>query len=51
MDEEDRHRPRPLKSIDKAAYADDPKTTAIVNDWQPISKTWGAPGQNTVFRT
>ncbi|MGT2426373.1 ABC transporter substrate-binding protein [Amnibacterium kyonggiense] len=39
----------PLQSIVKAAYADDPKTTAIVNDWQPISKTWGAPGQNTVF--
>ena len=39
----------PLKSIVKEAYADDPKTTAIVNNWQPISKTWGAPGQNTVF--
>jgi multiple sugar transport system substrate-binding protein len=39
----------PLQSIVKAAYADDPKTTAIVQNWQPISKTWGAPGQNTVF--
>ncbi|GAA2752491.1 ABC transporter substrate-binding protein [Amnibacterium kyonggiense] len=39
----------PLQSIVKAAYADDPKTTAIVENWQPISKTWGAPGQNTVF--
>jgi multiple sugar transport system substrate-binding protein len=39
----------PLQSIVKAAYADDPKTTKIVTDWQPISKTWGAPGQNTVF--
>jgi multiple sugar transport system substrate-binding protein len=39
----------PLKSIAKAAYADDPNTTKIITDWQPISKTWGAPGQNTVF--
>ena len=39
----------PLKSIVKEAYANDPKTTKIVNEWQPISKTWGAPGQNTVF--
>jgi multiple sugar transport system substrate-binding protein len=39
----------PLQSIVKEAYADDPKTTAIVKNWQPISKTWGAPGQNTVF--
>jgi multiple sugar transport system substrate-binding protein len=39
----------PLKSIVKEAYANDPKTTKIVTDWQPISKTWGAPGQNTVF--
>ena len=39
----------PLQSIVKEAYADDPKTTKIVTDWQPISKTWGAPGQNTVF--
>ncbi len=39
----------PLQSIVKEAYADDPKTTKIVDEWQPISKTWGAPGQNTVF--
>jgi len=39
----------PLKSIATAAYANDPNSTKIINDWQPISKTWGAPGQNTVF--
>ncbi|WP_375390071.1 extracellular solute-binding protein [uncultured Amnibacterium sp.] len=39
----------PLQSIVKAAYADDPKSTAIIQNWQPISKTFGAPGQNTVF--
>ncbi len=40
----------PLKSIADEAYADDPNTTKILNDWQPISKTWGAPGSNTVFQ-
>ncbi len=39
----------PLSSIAKAAYADDPAATKIIDIWQPISKTWGAPGQNTVF--
>jgi multiple sugar transport system substrate-binding protein len=39
----------PLKSIAKAAYADDPNATKIIDTWQPISKTWGAPGSNTVF--
>jgi multiple sugar transport system substrate-binding protein len=39
----------PLKSIATAAYGDDPNATKIINEWQPISKTWGAPGQNTVF--
>ncbi|MGN6445091.1 ABC transporter substrate-binding protein [Amnibacterium sp.] len=39
----------PLKSIATAAYANDPASTKIINQWQPISKTWGAPGQNTVF--
>jgi multiple sugar transport system substrate-binding protein len=38
-----------LKSIADAAYKDDPDATKILNDWQPISKTFGAPGQNTVF--
>jgi multiple sugar transport system substrate-binding protein len=38
-----------LKSIADAAYADDPNSQRIVNAWQPISKTFGAPGQNTVF--
>jgi multiple sugar transport system substrate-binding protein len=40
----------PLKSIATAAYADDPSSTKIINDWQPISKTWGAPGSNVVFQ-
>jgi multiple sugar transport system substrate-binding protein len=39
----------PLKSIATAAYADDPNSTKIIDTWQPISKTWGAPGSNTVF--
>jgi multiple sugar transport system substrate-binding protein len=39
----------PLKSIAKEAYAADPNATKIINDWQPISKTWGAPGQNNEF--
>ena len=39
----------PLKSIATAAYANDPISTKIINEWQPISKTWGAPGSNTVF--
>jgi multiple sugar transport system substrate-binding protein len=38
-----------LKSIATEAYADDVDATKILNDWQPISKTFGAPGQNTVF--
>jgi multiple sugar transport system substrate-binding protein len=39
----------PLKSIAKEAYANDPISTKIVAEWQPISKTWGAPGTNAVF--
>ena len=39
----------PLKSIGKAAYTNDPNASKILDAWQPISKTWGAPGQNTVF--
>ena len=39
----------PLQSIADAAYADDANATKIIKEWQPISKTWGAPGSNTVF--
>jgi len=39
----------PLKSIASAAFADDPNTTKIIDSWQPIGKTFGAPGQDTVF--
>jgi multiple sugar transport system substrate-binding protein len=38
-----------LQSIATEAYKDDVDATKILKDWQPISKTWGAPGQNTVF--
>ena len=39
----------PLKSIVTAAYGSDQSAQKIVSQWQPISKTWGAPGSNTVF--
>ena len=39
----------PLKSIADAAYTTDPVNKKIIDEWQPISKTWGAPGSNVVF--
>lgn len=40
----------PLKSIAELdVYKSDPNASKILNEWQPISKTWGAPGTNTVF--
>jgi multiple sugar transport system substrate-binding protein len=39
----------PLKSIADVAYTDDPNSKKIVDQWQPISKAWGAPGANKVF--
>ncbi len=30
-------------------YKNDVDNKKILDVWQPISKTWGAPGQNTVF--
>ena len=39
----------PLKSIADAAYTSDPINKKIIDEWQPISKTWGAPGSNVVF--
>jgi multiple sugar transport system substrate-binding protein len=38
-----------LKSIADEAYKNDVDNKKILDVWQPISKTWGAPGQNTVF--
>jgi multiple sugar transport system substrate-binding protein len=39
----------PLKSIADVAYTDQPNLKKIVTDWQPISRTWGSPGSDTVF--
>src|SRR3954454_13544028 len=40
----------PLKSIARdPAFAADKNFQTTINEWQPISKTWGAPGTNQVF--
>ncbi|MDQ1561673.1 MAG: multiple sugar transport system substrate-binding protein [Actinomycetota bacterium] len=40
----------PLKSIAATKeFQSVPNNVKIINEWQPISKTWGAPGSNTVF--
>jgi multiple sugar transport system substrate-binding protein len=40
----------PLKSIVQTPeFQQDKNAVKIVNEWQPISKTFGAPGQNAVF--
>ncbi|MDH2444794.1 extracellular solute-binding protein [Amnibacterium sp. CER49] len=39
-----------LKSIaDTPEFKSDPNNVKILSEWQPVSKTWGAPGGNTVF--
>ncbi|MGN6744262.1 MAG: ABC transporter substrate-binding protein [Amnibacterium sp.] len=39
-----------LKSIaSDPVFASDKNFQTTIKEWQPISKTWGAPGQNTVF--
>lgn len=39
-----------LKSIASLdVYKSDPNASKVLNEWQPISKTWGAPGTNQVF--
>jgi multiple sugar transport system substrate-binding protein len=39
-----------LKSIaDTAEFKSDANNVKILSEWQPVSKTWGQPGQNTVF--
>ncbi|HEU0256865.1 MAG TPA: extracellular solute-binding protein [Microbacteriaceae bacterium] len=40
----------PLKSIaDTSAVSSDPNTSKIINVWQPILKTWAAPGGAALF--
>ena len=40
----------PLKSIAATKeFREDPNAVKIIEQWQPISKTFGAPGQNAVF--
>jgi multiple sugar transport system substrate-binding protein len=40
-----------LKSIaNDPVFASDKNFQTTIKEWQPISKTWGAPGQNTVFQ-
>ena len=40
----------PLKSIAATPeFRADPNAVKIIEQWQPISKTFGAPGQNAVF--
>ena len=40
----------PLRSIaDLDVYKSDANASKALNEWQPISKTWGAPGTNQVF--
>ncbi|HEY0374974.1 MAG TPA: extracellular solute-binding protein, partial [Amnibacterium sp.] len=39
-----------LKSIaNDPVFASDKNFQTTIKEWQPISKTWGAPGSNTVF--
>lgn len=39
-----------LKSIaSDPVFSSDTNFQTTINKWQPISKTWGAPGQDTVF--
>ncbi len=39
-----------LKSIASLdVYKSDPNASKILTEWQPVSKTWGAPGTNQVF--
>ncbi|HEY0247088.1 MAG TPA: extracellular solute-binding protein [Gryllotalpicola sp.] len=40
----------PLKSIAATPeFQKDPNNVRIINEWQPISKTWAAPGSNSLF--
>ena len=40
----------PLKSITKTAgFREDPNAVKAIEDWQPISHTWAAPGSDSLF--
>ena len=40
----------PLKSITKtAAFREDKNAVKAIEEWQPISKTWAAPGSDALF--
>jgi multiple sugar transport system substrate-binding protein len=40
----------PLKSIaDTAEFKSDPNNVKILDEWQPINKTWAAPGSAGLF--
>jgi multiple sugar transport system substrate-binding protein len=40
----------PLKSITETPqFQGNPDNVKIIKEWQPISKTWGAPGGNALF--
>jgi len=39
----------PLKSIvETEEFQADPNNVKIVEEWQPVARTWGAPGKNTI---
>jgi len=39
----------PLKSIvETEEFQSDPNNVKIVEEWQPVARTWGAPGKNTI---
>ena len=47
LDEEDGIGLPPLKSIaELPEFANDPNDVKIINEWQPIAKTWAAPGSH-----
>lgn len=40
----------PLKSISETAeFKQDPNAVKAIEEWQPISRTWAAPGSNSLF--
>ncbi len=40
----------PLKSISKTAgFRKDKNAVKVIEEWQPISRTWAAPGSNSLF--
>jgi multiple sugar transport system substrate-binding protein len=40
----------PLKSIaETSQFKANANSVKVINEWQPISKTWAAPGTNSLF--